>query len=229
QTQSFSPPTSSMFAPITRQEAELIQQQAPPSYGQLIAQGVIPPVEDFPTENPNESSTLSLRGLLQLLGQDPGTSSRRRRRPRLVRRAIRRMRRWGLLPRSAPRPSQPASPSPQQTEAAPTGSEPSQSSPSGSSLAAEGVSSPLPQKLGLPPPTEPPSVPPPQAPPSTPPAPPQPPPPVLPPAPPTGSPLLASLFHSLGLGLSLFRPSPSALSLSPPSSASASSTSSDDE
>lgn len=44
----------SMFAPISRQEAALIQQQAPPSYGQLIAQGVIPPVEDFPTENPNE-------------------------------------------------------------------------------------------------------------------------------------------------------------------------------
>lgn len=46
----------SMFAPISRQEAELIQQQAPPSYGQLIAQGIIPPVEDFPTENPNEVS-----------------------------------------------------------------------------------------------------------------------------------------------------------------------------
>ncbi|MEQ2200380.1 Low-density lipoprotein receptor- protein 10, partial [Xenoophorus captivus] len=44
----------SMFAPISRMEAELIQQQAPPSYGQLIAQGIIPPVEDFPTENPNE-------------------------------------------------------------------------------------------------------------------------------------------------------------------------------
>ncbi|KAF3837150.1 hypothetical protein F7725_004614 [Dissostichus mawsoni] len=43
-----------LFAPISRQEAELIQQQAPPSYGQLIAQGIIPPVEDFPTENPNE-------------------------------------------------------------------------------------------------------------------------------------------------------------------------------
>ncbi len=46
----------SLFAPISRQEAELIQQQAPPSYGQLIAQGIIPPVEDFPTENPNEVS-----------------------------------------------------------------------------------------------------------------------------------------------------------------------------
>lgn len=44
----------SLFAPISRQEAEFIQQQAPPSYGQLIAQGIIPPVEDFPTENPNE-------------------------------------------------------------------------------------------------------------------------------------------------------------------------------
>lgn len=35
-------------------EAQMIQQQAPPSYGQLIAQGIIPPVEDFPTESPNE-------------------------------------------------------------------------------------------------------------------------------------------------------------------------------
>ena len=48
--------SGSLFAPISRQEAELIQQQAPPSYGQLIAQGIIPPVEDFPTENPNEVS-----------------------------------------------------------------------------------------------------------------------------------------------------------------------------
>lgn len=37
-------------------EAEIVQQQAPPSYGQLIAQGAIPPVEDFPTENPNDVS-----------------------------------------------------------------------------------------------------------------------------------------------------------------------------
>lgn len=51
---SFAVRTFSMFAPISRQEAEFIQQQAPPSYGQLIAQGIIPPVEDFPTENPNE-------------------------------------------------------------------------------------------------------------------------------------------------------------------------------
>ncbi|RXN21539.1 leishmanolysin-like peptidase isoform X1 [Labeo rohita] len=74
--------SDSMFAPITRQEAELIQQQAPPSYGQLIAQGIIPPVEDFPTENPNETVSLSLRGILQLLRQDNASSLRRRRRPR---------------------------------------------------------------------------------------------------------------------------------------------------
>lgn len=40
-------------------EAEIVQQQAPPSYGQLIAQGAIPPVEDFPTENPNDVSRSS--------------------------------------------------------------------------------------------------------------------------------------------------------------------------
>ncbi|KAG7462158.1 hypothetical protein MATL_G00199430 [Megalops atlanticus] len=208
----------SMFAPISRQEAELIQQQAPPSYGQLIAQGAIPPVEDFPTENPNESSTLSLRGILQLLRHDPGSSSRRRRRPRFVRRTIRRMRRWGLLPRAAPRPSQSSSPSPQQAGTAPTGSEPNQSSAGGSSLAGEGASSPLPQKLALHPQTEPaappaslpgpplPTTPPPRPcrPPPPPPAPPLP----RPAAPPLGSPWLASVFHSLGLSISLFRPAP---------------------
>ncbi|KAK5893443.1 hypothetical protein CgunFtcFv8_006315 [Champsocephalus gunnari] len=88
----------SLFAPISRQEAELIQQQAPPSYGQLIAQGIIPPVEDFPTENPNEASSLSLRGILQLLRQDAASSPHRRRRPRFIRRAVRRMRRKRLSP-----------------------------------------------------------------------------------------------------------------------------------
>lgn len=93
---------SSFFSPISRMEAELIQQQAPPSYGQLIAQGAIPPVDDFPTENPNDTSVMSnLRGILQLLRQDR-PQGRRRRRPRYVRRAIRRLRRWGLLPRHAP-------------------------------------------------------------------------------------------------------------------------------
>lgn len=98
----------SMFAPISRHEAELVQQQAPPSYGQLIAQGIIPPVEDFPTENPNETASLSLRSILQLLRQDNNSSHRRRRHPRFVRRAVRRLRRWGLMRRPAPRSSQPS-------------------------------------------------------------------------------------------------------------------------
>lgn len=46
----------SVFAPLSRIDAELIQQQAPPSYGQLIAQGAIPPVDDFPTESPSDVS-----------------------------------------------------------------------------------------------------------------------------------------------------------------------------
>ncbi|KAF6131268.1 LDL receptor related protein 10 [Phyllostomus discolor] len=87
-------------------EAEIVQQQAPPSYGQLIAQGAIPPVEDFPTENPNDNSVLgNLRSLLQILRQDmtPGGASgtRRRHRSRCVRRLVRRLRRWGLLPRTS--------------------------------------------------------------------------------------------------------------------------------
>lgn len=97
----------SIFAPLSRMEAEIVQQQAPPSYGQLIAQGAIPPVEDFPTENPNDNSVLgNLRSLLQILRQDmtPGGASGARRRPRgrTVRRLVRRLRRWGLLPRANP-------------------------------------------------------------------------------------------------------------------------------
>uniref|UniRef100_A0A8C5DJ53 Low density lipoprotein receptor-related protein 12 n=1 Tax=Gouania willdenowi TaxID=441366 RepID=A0A8C5DJ53_GOUWI len=33
---------------LSRVEAELLRREAPPSYGQLIAQGLIPPVDDFP-------------------------------------------------------------------------------------------------------------------------------------------------------------------------------------
>ncbi|XP_012995790.2 low-density lipoprotein receptor-related protein 10 isoform X2 [Esox lucius] len=217
----------SMFAPISRQEAELIQQQAPPSYGQLIAQGIIPPVEDFPTENPNESSSLSLRGILQLLRQDTASSPRRRRRPRFVRRAVRRMRRWGLIPRSTPRPSQPSGSSPQQTGTS-AGAEPSQSTPNASS-AVEAVNLPLPQKLGLLPQTPPPSLPPPPPPVSTP-VPPQSPPVTVPPAP--SSPSLASIFQSLGLSISRFRASPSSSSPSnslPLSASPSFSSSSEDE
>ncbi|XP_055990400.1 low-density lipoprotein receptor-related protein 10 isoform X2 [Sorex fumeus] len=96
----------SIFAPLSRMEAEMVQQQAPPSYGQLIAQGAIPPVEDFPTENPSDNSVLgNLRSLLQILRQDitpgAGPGTRRRQRGRSVRRLVRRLRRWGLLPRAS--------------------------------------------------------------------------------------------------------------------------------
>ncbi|KAM9424994.1 low-density lipoprotein receptor-related protein 10 [Pholidichthys leucotaenia] len=237
----------SMFAPISRQEAQLIQQQAPPSYGQLIAQGIIPPVEDFPTENPNETSSLSLRGILQLLRQDAANSPHRRRRPRFVRRAVRRMRRWGLIPRSSSRPSQASNSSQQQqSDAAPSREEPPRSTPTSSSSAVEAVNQPVPQKLGLlaqseqqqevPPPLLP-------LPPPLPPAASPPPPPYAPPAPPLpspetavaappSSPSLASIFHSLGLSISRFRVSPSSNLMplsSSPSFSSSSSSSSDDE
>ncbi|XP_049581486.1 low-density lipoprotein receptor-related protein 10 [Syngnathus scovelli] len=194
----------SMFAPINRHEAQLIQQQAPPSYGQLIAQGVIPPVEDFPTENPNQTSTLSLRGILQLLRQDAVTSPHRRRRPRVVRRLVRRMRRWGLIPRQPSRPSQTAGQRP--PDAAPPDQEPAPAAPGGSSSSAEGAQRPAPQKVSL-------SV---RAPPASRASPP-PPPPYAPPAEapqtppvavPAGGPSLASILHTLGLSLSLFRASP---------------------
>ncbi|XP_054457417.1 low-density lipoprotein receptor-related protein 10 [Anoplopoma fimbria] len=232
----------SLFAPISRQEAELIQQQAPPSYGQLIAQGIIPPVEDFPTENPNETSSLSLRGILQLLRQDAANSPHRRRRPRFIRRAVRRMRRWGLIPRPPSRPSQALSQ--QQSDASPSGQEPA---PTSSSSAVEAVNQPVPQKLGLlaqseqqhhhhhqqqeaPPPlpllpvASPP--PPPYAPPAPSPVTPNTPPVAVPPS----SPSLASIFHTLGLSISLFRASPSSTNSMPLSaSPSFSLSSSDDE
>ncbi|CAN9509275.1 unnamed protein product [Ophioblennius macclurei] len=234
----------SMFAPISRQEAELIQQQAPPSYGQLIAQGIIPPVEDFPTENPNETSSLSLRGILQLLRQDAASSPHRRRRPRFVRRAVRRMRRWGLIPRPPSRTAQSSSSGGQQpTDAAPPGQEAPLLAPASSSLAVEAANQPVPQKLGLLAQSEPPlqeeapsallpspASPPP--PPYAPPAPPQAAPHTPPVAVPPSSPSLASIFHTLGLSISLFRASPSStnsMPLSASPSFSSSSSSSDDE
>lgn len=39
---------------MSRVEAQMVQRQAPPSYGQLIARGVIPPVDGFPTEHPHQ-------------------------------------------------------------------------------------------------------------------------------------------------------------------------------
>ncbi|CAL1590805.1 unnamed protein product [Knipowitschia caucasica] len=227
----------SMFAPISRLEAELIQQQAPPSYGQLIAQGIIPPVEDFPTENPNETSSLSLRGILQLLRQDAANSPHRRRRPRFVRRAVRRMRRWGLIPRTSSRPSQASNSNPPQAEAPSTPHGPAHPTTPSSSSGVEAVNQPVPQKLGLSQTEQPqdalplaPSSPPPASPPPPPYAPPlsdtaRTPPVTVPPS----SPSLASIFHTLGLSISLFRASPSNNSMPLSASPSFSSSSSDDD
>nr|XP_061810805.1 low-density lipoprotein receptor-related protein 10-like [Nerophis lumbriciformis] len=217
----------SMFAPFNRHEAELIQQQAPPSYGQLIAQGIIPPVEDFPTESPNETSPLSLRGILQLLRQDAVTSPHRRRRPRFIRRAVRRMRRWGLIPRQPSRPSQEPDAGQRPPDGAPPYREPSRVAPAGSSSSAESADRPASRKLGLSPQAPPPSSVSPPPPPYAPPAPPL----VTPRATaPPNVPSLASIFHTLSLSLPLFRPSPSSspgnsvpLSASPSFSSSSSS------
>lgn len=43
---------------MTRMEEDFVQREAPPSYGQLIAQGLIPPVDDFPVYNPSQASVL---------------------------------------------------------------------------------------------------------------------------------------------------------------------------
>lgn len=197
----------------------------------------------------SQSSSLSLRGILQLLRQDAANSPHRRRRPRFVRRAVRRMRRWGLIPRApSSRSTQTSSSNQQQSDPTSSGQEPVRSIPSSSSSSAvEAVNQPVPQKLGLlaqseqrqqhqqsppPAPAPPPAVPSPPPPPYAPPAPPLTPPVTVPPS----SPSLASIFHTLGLSISLFRGSPSSSSTSSSTnsmplstSPSFSSSSSDDE
>ncbi|XP_028558259.2 low-density lipoprotein receptor-related protein 10 [Podarcis muralis] len=97
-----------ILSPLSRMEARLVQRQAPPSYGQLIARGVIPPVEGFPTEHPHQNSVLgNLRSLLHMFRHDSAAApaaggNRRPHRSRFLRRLARRMRRLGLLPRPAP-------------------------------------------------------------------------------------------------------------------------------
>lgn len=48
------PTCRSFETQLSRVEAELLRREAPPSYGQLIAQGLIPPVEDFPVCSGNQ-------------------------------------------------------------------------------------------------------------------------------------------------------------------------------
>ncbi|ELV10959.1 Low-density lipoprotein receptor-related protein 3 [Tupaia chinensis] len=57
---------------MTRLEAEFVRREAPPSYGQLIAQGLIPPVEDFPVYSASQASVLQ-----NLRRQMPRAPSRR--------------------------------------------------------------------------------------------------------------------------------------------------------
>lgn len=67
---------------LSRVEAELLRREAPPSYGQLIAQGLIPPVEDFPVCSSNQASVLenlrlAVRSQLGLASVRSSTSNRR--------------------------------------------------------------------------------------------------------------------------------------------------------
>ncbi|XP_051984887.1 low-density lipoprotein receptor-related protein 3-like [Xyrauchen texanus] len=67
---------------MTRLEAEFVQREAPPSYGQLIAQGLIPPVDDFPAYTPTQASVLqNLRSAMrrQIRRHSTRRSSSRRR------------------------------------------------------------------------------------------------------------------------------------------------------
>ncbi|XP_062817559.1 low-density lipoprotein receptor-related protein 3 [Anolis carolinensis] len=72
---------------MTRLEAEFVRREAPPSYGQLIAQGLIPPVEDFPVYNASQASVL----------QNIRTAMRRQMRRHSSRRSSASRRRLGRL------------------------------------------------------------------------------------------------------------------------------------
>ncbi|KAJ7313116.1 hypothetical protein JRQ81_004386 [Phrynocephalus forsythii] len=164
-----------ILAPMSRMESQMVQRQAPPSYGQLIARGVIPPVDGFPTESPSQNSVLgNLRSLLHMIRRDPGAPAtanggRRSHRSRLVRRLVRRMRRLGLLPRSAPSSSPNATGS-TTTDSSSTATDGPAEATSGDENSVSGQreeqAPPLPQKVP-PTPTEPvpePEVPPPPTP-----------------------------------------------------------------
>uniref|UniRef100_A0A8C2HAB8 Low density lipoprotein receptor-related protein 3 n=1 Tax=Cyprinus carpio TaxID=7962 RepID=A0A8C2HAB8_CYPCA len=91
---------------MTRLEAEFVQREAPPSYGQLIAQGLIPPVDDFPVYNPTQASVLqNLRSAMrrQIRRHSSRRSSSRRRLGRLWNRLFHRGSRFrGQIPLLTP-------------------------------------------------------------------------------------------------------------------------------
>ncbi|NXP72567.1 LRP3 protein, partial [Ramphastos sulfuratus] len=90
---------------MTRLEAEFVRREAPPSYGQLIAQGLIPPVEDFPVYNASQASVLqNIRAAMrrQMRRHSSRRSSSRRRLGRLWNRLFHRPRVRGQIPLLTP-------------------------------------------------------------------------------------------------------------------------------
>ncbi|XP_053305638.1 low-density lipoprotein receptor-related protein 3 [Spea bombifrons] len=86
---------------MTRLEAEFVRREAPPSYGQLIAQGLIPPVEDFPAFNDSQVSMLqNIRTAMrrQMRRHSSRRTSSRRRLGRLWNRLFHRPRARGHIP-----------------------------------------------------------------------------------------------------------------------------------
>ncbi|XP_078066576.1 low-density lipoprotein receptor-related protein 3 isoform X1 [Mustelus asterias] len=91
--------------PMTRLEADFVQREAPPSYGQLIAQGLIPPVDDFPVYNPAQASVLqNIRTAMrrQIRRHATRRISSRGRLSRIWSRFFQRPRGWGLIPLLTP-------------------------------------------------------------------------------------------------------------------------------
>ncbi|KAM4018128.1 low-density lipoprotein receptor-related protein 3 isoform 1-T1 [Anomaloglossus baeobatrachus] len=86
---------------MTRLEAEFVRREAPPSYGQLIAQGLIPPVEDFPAVSDSQVSMLqNIRTAMrrQMRRHSSRRASSRRRLGRLWNRLFHRPRARGQIP-----------------------------------------------------------------------------------------------------------------------------------
>ncbi|XP_051835692.1 low-density lipoprotein receptor-related protein 3 isoform X1 [Antechinus flavipes] len=90
---------------MTRLEAEFVRREAPPSYGQLIAQGLIPPVEDFPVYNASQASVLqNIRTAMrrQMRRHTSRRSASRRRLGRIWNRLFHRPRARGQIPLLTP-------------------------------------------------------------------------------------------------------------------------------
>ncbi|XP_063293790.1 low-density lipoprotein receptor-related protein 3 [Pelobates fuscus] len=90
---------------MTRLEAEFVRRDAPPSYGQLIAQGLIPPVEDFPAFSDSQVSMLqNIRTAMrrQMRRHSSRRASSRRRLGRLWNRLFHRPHARGQIPLLTP-------------------------------------------------------------------------------------------------------------------------------